>query len=227
MKTFVIGDIHGAYKALVQCLERSGFDYEKDKLICLGDVADGWMQPVECFEELFKIRNLVYVRGNHDQWLKDWLKEGKQPLVWTMQGGKNTLNSYIGHEHKLWKKHLDFLKTTEFFYKDEQNRVFVHGGIKPGVPVEENTKMYLSWDRDLWDKRHEYERVDEYKEVYVGHTSIWKFSHFPLWNGNVCFMDTGGGWEGKLSIMDIDSKKFWQSDLVSQLYPRELGRGNI
>ena len=38
MKTFVIGDIHGAYKALLQCFERSGFDYEKDHLIVLGDV---------------------------------------------------------------------------------------------------------------------------------------------------------------------------------------------
>ncbi|NJK86327.1 MAG: hypothetical protein HC906_10500 [Bacteroidales bacterium] len=41
-RTFVIGDIHGAFKALVQCLERSEFDYEHDKLICLGDVCDGW-----------------------------------------------------------------------------------------------------------------------------------------------------------------------------------------
>lgn len=30
MKTFVMGDIHGAYKALIQCIERSGFDKEKD-----------------------------------------------------------------------------------------------------------------------------------------------------------------------------------------------------
>jgi len=41
-RTLVIGDIHGAYKALVQCLERSGFDKEKDTLITIGDVCDGW-----------------------------------------------------------------------------------------------------------------------------------------------------------------------------------------
>lgn len=33
-----MGDIHGAYKALQQCLERSKFNYENDKLIQLGDV---------------------------------------------------------------------------------------------------------------------------------------------------------------------------------------------
>lgn len=42
MRTLVMGDIHGGYKALMQCLERSKFDYEKDTLIQLGDICDGW-----------------------------------------------------------------------------------------------------------------------------------------------------------------------------------------
>jgi serine/threonine protein phosphatase 1 len=41
MRTFAIGDIHGAYKAMMQCFERSGFDYKKDHLIVMGDVCDG------------------------------------------------------------------------------------------------------------------------------------------------------------------------------------------
>ena len=57
------------HEALVQCLERSGFDKEKDRLISLGDIADGWTETAECFEELLTIKNLVVVRGNHDQWL--------------------------------------------------------------------------------------------------------------------------------------------------------------
>ena len=42
MKTYAIGDIHGAYKALMQCFERSKFDYKKDRLIVMGDVCDGY-----------------------------------------------------------------------------------------------------------------------------------------------------------------------------------------
>jgi serine/threonine protein phosphatase 1 len=42
MKTFVIGDIHGGYRALIQVLDRAGFDYDNDTLISLGDVADWW-----------------------------------------------------------------------------------------------------------------------------------------------------------------------------------------
>ena len=35
LKTYAIGDIHGAYKALIQCFERSKFDYKKDRLIVM------------------------------------------------------------------------------------------------------------------------------------------------------------------------------------------------
>lgn len=37
MRRLVMGDIHGAYKALKQCLYDSGFDYENDLLIQVGD----------------------------------------------------------------------------------------------------------------------------------------------------------------------------------------------
>lgn len=50
-KTFVIGDIHGAYDALLQCLERSEFDYESDRLICLGDICDRRPHVKECVDE--------------------------------------------------------------------------------------------------------------------------------------------------------------------------------
>lgn len=40
MRTLVMGDSHGGYRAIRQVLERAHFDFEKDTLICLGDVAD-------------------------------------------------------------------------------------------------------------------------------------------------------------------------------------------
>ena len=36
-RTLVLGDIHGAFKSLLQCLSRSAFDYAKDNLIVLGE----------------------------------------------------------------------------------------------------------------------------------------------------------------------------------------------
>ncbi len=49
-KTFVIGDMHGASRALRQCLERSAFDYATDRLICLGDICDGWPETEEAMQ---------------------------------------------------------------------------------------------------------------------------------------------------------------------------------
>jgi Calcineurin-like phosphoesterase. len=67
-KTFVVGDIHGAHKALVQVLERSGFDKENDLLITLGDIADGWSEVYEVVEELLTIKHRIDIIGNHDEW---------------------------------------------------------------------------------------------------------------------------------------------------------------
>lgn len=44
MKAYAIGDIHGAYKALIQCFERSKSDYSKDRLIVMGDIVDGYLR---------------------------------------------------------------------------------------------------------------------------------------------------------------------------------------
>ena len=74
MKTFVMGDVHGAYKALKQCLERASFDYQNDCLIQLGDIADGGNEVYECVEELLKIKNLVAIKGNHDDWFCEYTR---------------------------------------------------------------------------------------------------------------------------------------------------------
>jgi serine/threonine protein phosphatase 1 len=51
-RTLVIGDIHGNYKGLLQCLERCQFDNENDTLISVGDVVDGHSQSFEVVEKL-------------------------------------------------------------------------------------------------------------------------------------------------------------------------------
>ena len=93
-RIFVIGDIHGAYRALMQCLERSNFDYEQDQLICLGDVCDGWPETRRCIEELLTINHLTYILGNHDTWTLDWMKTGNIENIWYVQGGEATIDSY-------------------------------------------------------------------------------------------------------------------------------------
>jgi serine/threonine protein phosphatase 1 len=94
MRTLVIGDIHGNYKGLMQALERANFDYEKDTLISLGDVVDGHSQSYEVVEELLKIKNLIAIKGNHDDWFNHWFLHNVHGSGWG-QGAKATGMSYL------------------------------------------------------------------------------------------------------------------------------------
>jgi len=226
MRTLVLGDLHGGFKALKQVLERSDFDYEIDRLISLGDIADGWPEVVECFDELLKIRNLVMVRGNHDQWLLDWMEDGKKPEIWTSQGGQATLDSYAKYStvsSKKKNKHYNFLKKTPFYFVDEKNRLYVHGGYKQGVDLKYQKGEDLMWDRSLLKLNVE-DQIEDFKQVFVGHTSIFNHSETPIVVKKIVYMDTGGGWEGVLSLMDVDTGEFWQSDIVKDLYPEHRHR---
>jgi serine/threonine protein phosphatase 1 len=239
IKRFVIGDIHGAHKALLQCLERSNFNYEEDELISLGDVADGWSQVPEVFDELLKIKKLIYVIGNHDLWLLDWFETGKAPHIWLNQGGKATWDAYKrlleDGDTKRQITHQNLLENAVDYAVNDQG-LFVHGGYNWHHPIEKTPQYNLVWDRHLWaaafywqkqhDKGMKLDKIDDYDEVFIGHTST---SHFdpelkPVHLSNVWNLDQGAGWEGKLTIMNIDTKEYWQSDIVSELYPDEKGR---
>jgi serine/threonine protein phosphatase 1 len=68
-------------------------------------------------------------------------------------------------------------------------------------------------------------RLTNYKEIFIGHTPISKTGHAtPQKRANVWNVDTGAAFKGPLTIMDVDTKEFWQSDPVHTLYPGEKGR---
>lgn len=234
MKTFVMGDIHGAHRAMLQCFERSGFDYEKDELIMLGDVADGWPEVPECIEELLKIKNMIYIMGNHDVWLDKWFKMGESPIEWTEQGGQASKDAYIEHGD-LMIKHFGFFDKANRYYVDDDNRVFTHGGFHRGINLASQSNETFTWNRSLAEKAvsgwgNPYFKIHEFKEVYLGHTTVNSFSskrvprNKPFISGNMILMDTGAGMEGVLTIMDVETKEYWQSDLVHTLYPNHKGR---
>ncbi len=52
----------------------------------------------------------------------------------------------------------------------------------------------------------------------VGKTTL------PMHVCNIWNLDTGGGWYGKLTIMNLQTKEYWQSDYVQDLYPKSDGR---
>lgn len=216
MKTFVIGDIHGAYQALLQCLKLSKFDKKKDRLICLGDVCDRGKQIKECIDELLTIPNCVYILGNHDAWALEWAIDGKTSEGWLDQGGALTVKSYQGTG--MPKEHIQFLSQALLWFVDE-NRLFVHGGFDPDCSLAETSKETFIWDRTLIQKAQQMHltfpdyKFGDYDEIFIGHTPTINFGKAePQKFCNVRALDTGAGWGAKLTIMDVDTKQFWQSD---------------
>jgi serine/threonine protein phosphatase 1 len=68
-------------------------------------------------------------------------------------------------------------------------------------------------------------RLKLFSEIYIGHTpTLYYGTDEPMQGCNVWNLDTGAAFYGKLSIMDINTKQFWQSDVVKDLYPGEVGR---
>jgi len=226
-RTLVVADVHGGFKALKQVLKRSKFDYEIDTLICLGDISDGWPDTPQVIDELLKMENLIVIIGNHDQFLIDWFKLGSTPDIWTEQGGRATLRAYLKDPTKIID-HRNFFDTAFYYYIDDKNRLFVHGGLLKDVDIKDHTKGDLMWDRTLVTRcfsSKDFKGDDRYKEIYVGHTSTMYLGYdTPLIRGNVIALDQGGGFEGKLSLIDANTKEFWQSDKVSSLYPESHGK---
>jgi serine/threonine protein phosphatase 1 len=236
MREFVIGDIHGAHKALVECLERSSFDVAGDRLFILGDVCDGWSEVPETIEMLLTIKNRIVIRGNHDEWTREWIHTGRKPFTWIAQGGAATLAGYSDDSRRVPQSHKDFLDSGCYFYEDVslegRSRLFVHGGMSWTRPLSEQKETHLCWDRQLIHEAYIRSLdkkatcfLSDYDEIYVGHTPTQLFKiELPVQLCNVWALDTGAGWNGKLSIMDLQTKQFWQSDKVSLLYPNEKGR---
>ncbi len=257
MKTFVVGDVHGAHLALQQVLERSGFDKENDLLITLGDIADGWPYVYECVEILLTIKNRIDVIGNHDEWFRHWMLGGTHPQQWN-QGGVGTVKSYlrsVDNEYLFYEnpyvgiqsglnqgditaEHWKFFMHQHLYYHDkERNYFFVHAGWNRESTVETVKRicpMEFFWDREMWKKAMccadgaKLKTADNFDTIFIGHTTVthWKTDK-PIYKGGIWNLDTGAGWSGKLTIMDIDTKQYWQSDSVEELYPNEVGRRKL
>ncbi|MUV05558.1 serine/threonine protein phosphatase [Flavobacterium rakeshii] len=239
-RTLVIGDIHGAFKALQQILERAAVT-RNDLLIFLGDYVDGWGQSPEVIDFLIKLKQeyqCIFMRGNHDDLLTDWLKTGSHTEQWFMHGGRVTTQSYLKVTNSQKEQHIDFMESLQNYYLDNDNRLFVHAGFTNlnGVQNEYFSKMFY-WERTLWetalaldetmpkDDPYYPKRFTLYREIFIGHTPVTRIGETtPINKANVWNVDTGAAFKGPLTIMDANTKEYWQSEPVHLLYPDENGR---
>ena len=242
-RKLVIGDIHGGLKAIHQVLERANVT-QKDILIFLGDYVDGWSESPAVLDFLIalqKKQSCIFIRGNHDELLLDWLlgnNENIDEKLWFQHGGEATVLSYQNINAETKEKHIQFLQSLQDYYLDDKNRLFIHAGFTNMKGVEhEFFKPLFYWDRTLWETALAIDsqlskdaityplRLKIYYEIFIGHTPVTKIDEtIPVNKACVWNVDTGAAFKGKLTIMDVDTKEFWQSDSLPELYPTEKGR---
>lgn len=164
--------------------------------------------------------------------VKSYLKHAGKPEVFREDGegyGTNLVASDVPATHQA------FFAQQRAYYVDDQNRCFVHGGFSPRLPKNQQHPKDFYWDRLLWQNAYEHKRllgdevhpgdigiIPDFSEVYLGHTPTtnWKTDQ-PLNALNIWNIDTGAAHSGRLTIMDVDTKEYWQSDLLPALYPEK------
>ena len=239
-RIIVIGDIHGGLRALKQLLERihPGTD---DRFIFLGDYVDGWSQSAGVIDFLIRFEKLhecIFIIGNHDVWCEEWLRGEKPAGVWLANGGKGTIQGYSELTEVEKQLHGEFFKRMRNFHIDNQNRLFIHAGFTSAEGPLRDTDVLSFWtDRSLWDMATKKEklsasdqmRLDKrlrlFNQIFIGHTPTLHYDcETPMKCCNIINLDTGAGFNGRLSGMDINTQAYWQSDPVQDLYPEEKGR---
>lgn len=244
MREFVMGDLHGNLYGLLECLEKVKFNYEKDRLIQLGDVVDRFPHSKEVVDELLKIKNLISIKGNHDDWFLHWLNTGTHPTNFKGSGAEATLESYSRGINgnltpdKVPANHIMFFKN-QLPYLYLNGKVFVHGGYNRHFDLfNQPTEDIFWWDRDLWGAALSRELMSplikhtstfnlgkNIKEVYIGHTPTINYREIkPMYASGIWNLDTGGGYlEGRVSIMNLITREVVQSQKNSILYKNEYG----
>lgn len=239
-RTLVIGDIHGADLALEQAMQRAQVTH-KDTVICLGDYVDGWSGSSGVISRLIRLNETnecIFIKGNHDAWCEEWLDNGASNITWLYNGGEATLSSYDHFGREDQQLHLRFFQRMRGYYIDGKNRLFLHAGFSSmHGPAHETYASNFSWDRTLWEAAlaldpaleiaspYYPKRLKLFEEIYIGHTPTINYgTDQPMNRANLWNIDTGAAFDGRVTVLDVDSKEFWQSDPVRTLYPKEKGR---
>lgn len=222
-RTLAIGDIHGCYDALRRLVEFVAVT-DEDLIVALGDYVDRGPDSKLVVELLMRREAnglLVALRGNHDEMMCAARDDRFKIFSWTAVGGAETIESYLRDSKEAGfeavpASHWDFLESRCQPYYETETHIFVHAGVDPDLPMEEQNEETLYWQRLSDTGPH-----CSGKTVICGHTA--QDSGVPLSFGHTICIDTWVYGDGWLTCLDVDSGDFWQAKQNSD----ETRRGNI
>ncbi len=222
---YAIGDVHGRldlFGRLVDAIRddiRASAPDAMPTLIFLGDYVDRGphsRQVVEALIRLTAVRGceVVALRGNHEEMLLAFLHNPELGGAWTEFGGNETLLSY-GLRPPVWEREADWealrdsfvaaLPPSHFKFLNELplsvdvgDYMFVHAGVRPGVPLDRQSKDDMLWIRqDFLEPRQRLEKV-----IVHGHTPE---AEVQL-DGRRIGLDTGAYATGRLSAIRLQGE---------------------
>ena len=207
---YVIGDIHGCLAPLKRLLEHLEPDLHQDRLLFVGDYIDRGPDSRRVVDYILKLRarypadNVICLRGNHEAMFMDFLA-GKDPEFFLLNGGRSTLTDYWGED---WADQPDLVLPLDHqrFYQEllpfytTDDYIFVHGGLKPGVPLEQQAEEDLLWIRGEFIAATE----DFGRRVIFGHTPFKQ----PLILPNKIGIDTGLVYGNYLTCLKLPQDGF-------------------
>ncbi|WP_298289371.1 metallophosphoesterase family protein [Novosphingobium sp.] len=223
-RVYAVGDIHGRLDLLDQLLARIEEDDAsrgpaKTTLILLGDLIDRGPDSRAVVDRVIQLVQTGKVRvlaGNHEEMLLVSMQSEDALRHFLRHGGKETLFSYGLKPEEYSQSTLEDLigrmaelvpaDHVDFFHAMEDRIVigdylFVHAGIRPGVPVEEQTRSDLRWIRQ------EFLQHDQWHGHMVvhGHTITQEPDVLP----NRIGIDTGAYASGRLTALGIEGEDRW------------------
>jgi serine/threonine protein phosphatase 1 len=217
-----VGDLHGRIDLLEQLARRLD-DFVNDDArrlveVYVGDYVDhaGDAKSVIDFllaRQARTDRDVVCLRGNHEQMLLAALDGDKAFLRWLEFGGFPTMLAYgvapadakrspaearRRLREAIPSAHFQFLDGLKLMHRVD-DFIFVHAGVRPGVPLDRQSTQDLLWIRDNFLNAN-----DDFGAIVVhGHTPTAR----PALRRNRIGLDTGAYFSGRLTSVLLTSEE--------------------
>ncbi|HEX6959196.1 MAG TPA: metallophosphoesterase [Ferrovibrio sp.] len=228
LRIYAIGDIHGRLDllerlhGLIEADMASGAPSET-VIVYLGDYIDRGPDSAQVIDRLSRSRpsgiETVPLLGNHEAMMLEFLDAPYSGSLWLANGGDATLRSY----HVRVPQSYDELLITQRALRGALPRhhwkfleglpagrrfgdyLFVHAGIKPGLPLDRQAREHMIWIRDSFLDSE----IDHGMVVVHGHTVV----HEVEWRPNRIGIDTGAYTTGRLTalVLEGDSRRLLQT----------------
>lgn len=205
---YFVGDIHGCFTKLYEELDKIGFDYDNDRLFCVGDYVDRGPESKEVLD--FLAKSWVFgVMGNHERMAIDYAAGFGYEDIYCQNGGAWFLN-LTKAEQQLYAK--AFAELPLMIELETSNGIV---GIVHAECIDDDwdkTKEWLIkqphvasnvvlWGRDKINRKNT-NCVAGISAVVVGHTP----RNIPEVLGNVHYIDTGAVFQGRGSFTIISAE---------------------